>query len=34
MAQTLTYSHPQEPEVLGRPARWNVVVRFGEMALK
>lgn len=34
MTQTLTYSHPQEPVVLGRPARWNVVVRFGELALK
>jgi hypothetical protein len=34
MTETLVYSHPREPVVLGRPARWNVVLRFGELALK
>lgn len=34
MTDTLVQTHPKEPIVLGRPARWNVVVRFGELALK
>ena len=34
MSETITISHPQEPVVLGRTARWHIVVRFGEIALK